>query len=196
MKNKKGYKPKRAKAPLPEGAKTAIRWAVYFMLALICFAFSTQGTSGTAKALVLFPLAFAVATFEGEVPSAITGTVAGLLIDISADKLLGFTAFFMCIGCGLASAFFRQFLRKNIINYLIIVFLFTAGYLYVDYYLFYKIWDREGIESVLKAVLLPSWLKTLLWSPVVFAGVWLIDKITGPFKQLVIEEQAEGVDRI
>lgn len=196
MRNKSVYRPKRAKKPLPEGVKTAIRWVIYAVLAFVCFAFSTQGASGTPKALVLFPLAFAIAVFEGEVPSAIMGTVAGLLIDISADKLLGFTAFFMCVGCGLASAFFRQFLRKNIINYLIIVVALTAAYLYIDYYLFYRIWGYEGIENVLKAVLLPSWFKTLLWSPVVFFGVWLIDKLTGPFRQLVIEEQAEGVDRI
>ena len=77
-----------------------------------------------------------------------------------------------------------------------IVVALTAAYLYIDYYLFYRIWGYEGIENVLKAVLLPSWFKTLLWSPVVFFGVWLIDKLTGPFRQLVIEEQAEGVDRI
>ncbi|MBQ8623246.1 MAG: rod shape-determining protein MreD [Oscillospiraceae bacterium] len=186
----------RAKKPLPEGVKIAIRWVIYVFCAFLCFAFSTQGASGTPKAIVLFPLAIAIAVFEGEVPAAVTGTVAGLLIDISADKLLGFTAFVMCISCGLVSALFRQFLRKNIINYLVTVVLITAVYLYVDYYLFYRIWDYEGIESVLKAVLLPSWLKTVLWSPVVFGGVWLVDKLTGPFRQLVIEEQAEGVDRI
>lgn len=196
MRNRAVYRPKKTKKPMPEGLKIAIKWVVYFVFALILFAFSTQGESATPKAIVLLPLAFSIAVFEDEVPAAVTGAVSGLLIDISLDKLLGFTAFFLCISCGLISAFFRQFLRKNIINYLIIVFVLTALFLYVDYYLFYRIWGYEGFESVLKAILIPSWLKTLLWSPAVFGGVWLLDKLSGASRRLVIEEQDKNIDRI
>ncbi len=196
MRSKSVYRPKKIKRPMPVGLKIAIKWVVYFITALILFALSTQGSSTTAKAIVLFPLAFSIAVFEDEVPAAVTGAFAGLLIDISLDKLLGFTAFFLCISCGLISAFFRQFLRKNIINYLIIILVLTALFLYVDYYLFYRIWGYEGFENVLKAILIPSWLKTLLWSPVVFFGVWLLDKLTGASRRLVIEEQDKNIDRI
>ncbi len=196
MRNKKGYHPKKQKRSLPEGVKTAFRWVTYVIAMLLLFAFSTQGNSETPKALILFPLAFAIAVFEGEVPSALTGTVCGLLIDISTDKLLGFTAFFLCVFCGLMSALFRRLLRKNILSYLAITVVLTGAYLYVDYYLFYKIWGEVGHDSVLKAMLLPSWLKTVLWSPVVFFVVWLFDRITGPERRLVIESADKNIDRI
>lgn len=196
MKNRNVYRPKKIKKPVPEGVKTAFRWIVYTIIAFLLFAFSTQGDSSVPKAIVLFPLAFAIAVFESEVPSAVTGTVCGLLIDISTDKLLGFTAFYMCVLCGLMSALFRQFLRKNIISYIAITAALTGIYLYVDYYLFYKIWGEIGYETVLKTVLLPSWLKTVLWSPLVFFAVWLFDRITGPERRLVIEATDKNIDRI
>lgn len=196
MRNKSVYRPKKIKKPMPEGVKIAIKWVVYCVFAFLFFAFSTQGTSGTSRAIILFPLAFAIAVFESEVPAAVTGAITGLLIDISLDKLLGFTAFFLCIACGLISAFFRQFLRKNIINYLVILIVLSALFLYIDYYLFYRIWGYEGFERVLKAVLVPSWLKTLLWSPAVFGGVWLTDRLSGASRRLIIEEQDKNIDRV
>ncbi len=196
MRNKNVYRPKKIKKPVPEGVKTAFRWLIYALAAFLLFAFSTQGDSETPKAIVLFPLAFAIAVFESEVPCAITGTVCGLLIDISTDKLLGFTAFFMCVFCGLISALFRQFLRKNIISYIGITAVLTGVYLYIDYYLFYKIWGEAGYQTVLRAMLLPSWIKTVLWSPAVFLAVWLFDRMTGPERRLVIEAADKNIDRI
>lgn len=196
MRNKRAYRPKKERTPLPEGFKTAIKWLIYLLGALLLFSFSTQGSSSVPRAIALFPLAISIAVFEDEVPSCIAGVFIGLLIDISLDKLLGFTAFFLCICCGLISAFFRQFLRKNIINYIIIITVLTAIFLYADYYLFYRIWGYDGFKNVLKTILVPSWLKTLFWSPIVFGAIKLIDIVTGVSRKLVIEEHGKNIDRI
>ena len=110
------------------------------------------------------------------------GGFAGLLIDVSQGQLIGFTALYLCLCCGLVSALFRQFLRKNFINYAAAVIACTFAYLYIHYFFYYRIWEYEGYGLALSERLLPSALKTLLWAPVWFVYVWLITKLAGKKK--------------
>lgn len=192
------YRPnkKRKEAVLPDNLKTFLRWTVYVVAGLFLFSMSTQNAQGSSTALLLCPLVLAISVFEQEVPSCAMGALAGLLIDVSADKLMGFTAFFLCLGCGLVSALFRQFLRKNVVNYFVLTVLLTGIYLYIDYYFFYRIWGYTGFENVFKEILLPSWLKTVIASPIIFLLVYVFDRISGPEQKLVIESQDKNIDRI
>lgn len=182
--------------PLPLPLKTAIKWAVFIITAAIAFAFSTAGGSSHSKALALLPLALSISVFSEEIPSAAMGGFAGLLIDISQGQLIGFTALYLCLCCGLVSALFRQFLRKNFINYAAAVIVCVFAYLYIQYFFYYRIWEYEGYGLVLKSRLLPSALKTLIWAPVWFVYVWLITKLSGKKKTLEIEEADEKIDRV
>ena len=181
--------------PLPLPLKTVIKWAVFIITAAIAFAFSTAGGSSHSKALALLPLALSISVFSEEIPSAAMGGFAGLLIDISQGQLIGFTALYLCLCCGLVSALFRQFLRKNFINYAAAVIVCVFAYLYIQYFFYYRIWEYEGYGLVLKSRLLPSALKTLIWAPVWFVYVWLITKLSGKKKTLEIEEADEKIDR-
>lgn len=182
--------------PLPLPLKTAIKWAVFIITAAIVFAFSTAGASSHSRALALLPLAISISVFSEEIPSAVMGGFSGLLIDVSQGQLIGFTALYLCLCCGLISALFRQFLRKNFINYAIAVIICVFIYLYIHYFFYYRIWEYEGYGLVLKSRLLPSALKTLIWSPVWFVYVWLLTKLSGKKKTLEIEEADEKIDRV
>lgn len=182
--------------PLPLPLKTAIKWAVFIITAAIVFAFSTAGASSHSRALALLPLAISISVFSEEIPSAVMGGFSGLLIDVSQGQLIGFTALYLCLCCGLISALFRQFLRKNFINYAVAVIICVFVYLYINYFFYYRIWEYEGYGLVLKSRLLPSALKTLIWSPVWFVYVWLLTKLSGKKKTLEIEEADEKIDRV
>lgn len=182
--------------PLPLPLKTAIKWAVFIITAAIVFAFSTAGASSHSRALALLPLAISISVFSEEIPSAVMGGFSGLLIDVSQGQLIGFTALYLCLCCGLISALFRQFLRKNFINYAVAVIICVFVYLYINYFFYYRIWEYEGYGLVLKSRLLPSALKTLIWSPVWFVYVWLLTKLSGKKKTLEIEEEDEKIDRV
>ncbi len=190
MKNKRARR-----KPLPYGLKTTLKWLSYLALGLGLFLFSTSGSPSGSKAVLLLPFALAVAVYEDEIPSAAAGAFFGLLVDISLDKLLGFTALYLCIICGVVSALFRQFLRKNILNYLICMVIAGGIYLYLDYYFFYAIWQEEGYKLAFEKMLLPSAIKTLLISPLIFAAEYLLTKLFGITRRLVIEEQNGMVDR-
>ena len=177
------------------GAKIAIKWFVFVFFAVFMHASSTSGSAGP-KALLLFPLAAAVAVFETEIPSAVFGSAAGLLLDVALGKLPGFTALWLCICCAGMSALFGSLLRRNIVNYLW-SFVLTGGiYLYTDYYFYYKIWAYEGYELVLRHRLIPSALKTLAWSLPVFGAVYLTERLCGSSRKMKLEEQDKNIDRV
>lgn len=186
--NKSRYK------PLPEGLKIALKWICYCLLGVFAFLGATSG--GSSKALLMIPLAVSVAIFEGEIPSAAMGVFMGLLCDISADKLLGFTAFYLCVVAGGISALFRQLMRKNIFNFAWIYLLAGGIYLYLDYYFFYEIWQREGYESVVSSVIIPSAIKTYFFGFVMFIIVYLLWRVFGPTRRLNIEEHSVMIDRL
>lgn len=183
------------KPVLKPGVKIAIKWAIFVMLAVFCYTSSTAG-SGKPAGLLLFPLSVAVAMYEEEIPSAVFGSCAGLLLDVSLGKLPGFTALWLCLCCAGVAALFAQLLRKNIINYLLMFVAVGGFYLLIDYYFYYKIWAYEGYELVLKARLIPSAVKTLLWALPVYAMIYLIERFSGISRKLDLEEQDENIERV
>lgn len=177
------------------GIKTALKWLCFIILMIFFYSSSTSG-NGKPAGLLLFPLSVSVAVYESEIPSAIFGSCAGLLLDVSLGKLPGFTALWLCICCSGLSALFSLLLRKNIVNFLLTFSATGALYLWIDYYFYYKIWAYEGYELILRRVLMPSAVKTLLWALPVYALVYLIERLSGVFKKLELEEQDKNIERI
>ena len=176
-------------------AKTALKWVIFIIIAIFGYTSSTSGNGGSSG-LVLFPLAIAVSVYESEIPSALFGSFAGLLLDVSLGKLPGFTALWLCLCCSGFSALFSMLMRKNIVNY-ILAFLVGGGiYLGIDYYFYYRIWAYEGYELIFRKILLPSALKTLAWAIPVFAAIYIIERLSGVFRKLELEEQDKNIERI
>ena len=187
---------KRRLPKLSEKVKNVLKWAFYAFFALILFSLSTSGNPEASKGLVLIPFALAIACFNSEMTSAIVGGVFGMLVDISCDKVLGFTALYLCLLCGICTAMFRQLLRKNFLNYLIAVVLCCGIYLYLDYAFFYQIWGFSGYETVLSEKLLPSCLKTVAWSPLTFIIVFVSELLSKNKRELSLEGDNANIDRI
>ncbi len=175
--------------------KIALKWIFFSVSAVFMFTASTSGGRGP-KALLLFPMTAAVAVFESEIPSAVYGSLCGLLLDVSLGKLPGFTALWLCLVCAGASALFGQLLRKNFVNYLWVFALAGSVYLYIDYYLYYKIWAYEGYRLALTERLIPSAFKTLLWAVPVYLAVYAAERLSGISRKLDLEERDKNIDRV
>ncbi|MCD8107806.1 MAG: hypothetical protein LUE20_07575 [Oscillospiraceae bacterium] len=176
--------------------RIVLKWIFYSLTLIFFYCQMVSGDGSSAKALMLIPFSTAIACYEGEVPSAIIGAVSGILIDMATGQLLGFTGLYLCLFCGIISGMFRQFLRKNIINYFALTLATCLIYLYIDYYFFYVIWDYEGYEVVLKYRLIPSHLKTILLSPLCYLACLAIGKLSTVKRKLELEEKSEMVDRV
>lgn len=181
---------------LPQPLKAALKWAFYILFSLILFCFTTSGNAHRSSGLPLLPFCIAVAVFSGELAAAAAGGFCGILIDIAQGQLIGFCGLFLCLFCGLCSALFRQFLRKNLLNYMIALITAAAVYLYLDYFFYYRIWEFEGYQTILTMRLIPSTLKTILISPIMFAAVWLAERISAAKRTLEIEGEDERIDRV
>lgn len=178
------------------GVRTAAKWLFFAALAVFFFTSSTAGNGGKAQTLLLFPAAMAVAVFESEIPAAIFGSCAGLLLDVSLDKLPGFTALWLCLCCAGMSALFGSFLRRNILNYIWTSAIVLLAFLYIDYYFYYKIWSFEGYELVLSRRLIPSAVKTFFSGLPVYCIVYIAERLSGIPRKLDLEEQNENIERI
>ncbi len=181
---------------LSPAARAVIKWAFYALLALFLYAASTSGPPQSSRALLLLPLGCALALYSGEIHSAAAGLVIGVLIDMSLGQLIGFTSFYLCFAFGIGSALFRQFFRKNIINFLIYTLALCMAYYYLVYFFYYRIWDFEGYEEIIRLRLLPSFIKTMLISPLIFLAVRLAERLSRGHKTLDIEQQDEKIDRV
>ncbi len=181
---------------LSQNFRIVLKWIFYSLTLIFFYCQMVSGDGSSAKALMLIPFSTAIACYEGEVPSAIIGAISGILIDMATGQLLGFTGLYLCLFCGIISGMFRQFLRKNIINYFALTLATCLVYLYIDYYFFYVIWDYEGYEVVLKYRLIPSHLKTIILSPLCYLVCLAAEKLSTVKRKLELEEKSEMVDRV
>ncbi|MCD7785544.1 MAG: hypothetical protein LUH18_08250 [Oscillospiraceae bacterium] len=187
-------KPKRE--GLSQNVRTVLKWLFYVLTMIFFYCVMVSGSGNGSKALMLIPFATAIACYEGEIPAAVIGAISGILIDMATGQLLGFTGLYLCLFCGIISGMFRQFLRKNIINYFALTVATCLIYLYIDYYFFYVIWDYEGYQEVLKARLIPSHLKTIVFSPLCYLTCLIAERLSTVKRKLELEEKSEMVDRV
>lgn len=181
---------------LSQNIRTVLKWVFYVLMLIFFYCVMVSGSGNGAKALMLIPFSTAIACYEGEIPSAVIGAISGILIDMATGQLIGFTGVYLCLFCGIISGMFRQFLRKNIVNYFALTVATCLVYLYVDYYFFYVIWDYEGYREVLKARLIPSHLKTIVFSPLCYLMCLAAEKLSTVKRKLELEEKSEMVDRV
>ena len=87
--------------------------------------------------------------FEDVLPSAMFGMAAGFLWDISSDKLFGFNALILMLGCMLISLLCIYYLHTKVLNSLLFctVVLLVQGFL--DYIFYYAVWSFDNAWLVL-----------------------------------------------
>ena len=155
-----------------------LKWALYSVLLLLFYVLQT--TPGLfqifgAKPVLILALAVCVSMYEGVMASAMFSMAAGLLWDISSDKLFGFNGLiFLC--CGLMiSLLCIYYLRTKLWNSLLFcgVTLVVQGLL--DYVFYYAIWNLENTHLILLRVILSNAAYTLAVTPLVFLLVRLIE---------------------
>ncbi len=156
----------------PSVALQVVQWVLFFVLIAICYFIETSGSE--RKPLLLIPVALCIASHTEEISAMLTGMFCGLLLDSACGKLPGFNAMILVISCVLVSLLYRYFLRQKLMNMLILTAgcTFLEGYL--NYLLYYALWDYEEVELIWEKILFPSCLMTII-STVIF--YFLVKKI-------------------
>ncbi|MDE7122289.1 MAG: rod shape-determining protein MreD [Oscillospiraceae bacterium] len=149
-----------------------IQWVLFAGLILLCYLFETSGSYH--KPLVLIPVALCIASHTGEIPAMMVGAVCGLLLDLACGKLPGCNAIILVISCVMVSLLYRYLLKQKLWNMLFLITICVALQAGVDYVFYYAIWNDPDVELILKNIMIPCGMMTII-SGIVF--YFIIKKI-------------------
>lgn len=166
------------KNPVPRLAGRYLKWTAYGLLILLFSILQSTPrllpTPWGASLLLMIPLTVCISMFAGPVGGAAAGVAAGLLWDLYADRLLGFSALLLLfIGCA-CGLLVRLLIRNNLLSALLL----TSGALLfqglADWFFNYLLLGLEDPLFVLVRLTLPDLGYTLVISPLVYGLVYLI----------------------
>ncbi len=173
-------KKRHARLPLdPRVRAVLVYGAMVFLFALWQAAPHGFPVIGGGRPLLLLPLTVSVAMFTGPAGGAAVGTAAGLLWDLTSERLFGAGALlFLLIGCtvGLLA---RLLLRNNWLSALLLHTGSTVLALLLDWIFFCLLPGRAGAVWLLCHTMLPCALYTLvlalpIYGLVRLAAHWLL----------------------
>ena len=146
-------------------------FAKYFFYSLVLVIFyAMQTTDGVfsfygVRPLWVVPMAVAVAMCENVLPAAVFGAVSGLLCDLGSQALFGFNGLVMLCGCT-AIALLSLFLVKvNWKSALLLGGGLAALRALLEFFFFYLIWGYEDIQLIFVHRVFPSFVYTVLLTP-------------------------------
>lgn len=159
--------------------KVLLKWFLFALLLLLFYALQT--TPGFlqiawSKPVWVVSLAVCVSMYEGVMGSAFFAMAAGLLWDISSDKLFGFNGLIL-LGCGLfISLLCIYYLHTKMLNSLLFcsVAMLLQGLL--DYLFYYAIWGYPNAWMILVQHILPTVAYTVLVTPLLFLLVRFLEE--------------------
>lgn len=143
-----------------------IKWTLYYLILVLLLALQTTPSFlsiAGIKPVLLVPFVVSVCMFEEIVPSAVFSMVAGLLWDVTSQKLLGFNALILlCLGM-FVSMICIHYLHTKLINAAAFcaVVMLVQGLL--DYLFHFGVWGVEGASNVLLWNILPTAGYTLIF---------------------------------
>lgn len=173
--------------------KTFFRWLLYYVVIYSGFIFMTSGTF--LKPVILVPIALYIAVNNNIYASAVTGTVCGLLIDISCGKLFGYNAILLTVFCVLVSLLFEFYLRDKFVSFIFVSAVVSYIQCLLDYKFYYQIWKYEDTEIIFREYTLKIWAYTVISSFFICILIRIINHFLMPKTHLTIEETIQAGER-
>lgn len=148
-----------------EKFKPYLKWAIYYIALIVLYAFQTTPhlfEIFSVKPVLIVSLAICISMFESVMPSAIFSMIAGLLWDMSSDKLMGFNGIIIMM-CGVfISLFCVYYLHTKLINSIVFCTIVMTLQGLLDYFLYYAIWNYSNTYIILVNEILPTILYTVI----------------------------------
>lgn len=178
-----------------EKRNAAVRWIIYMLILAVSYIYMTTTAFNFKAVLMVIPAAMCVAMFEEPFDSAICGCVAGLLLDTAQGTLVGLSGIILMWCCLIASLLFHFFMRRHIVN---IIMLNAAAILIqgiIHYFCYYAIWGYDTSGRIFIDEFLPVMLYTeIAVLPMYFAVRFLVKRF-GVIVESYIEEKSDDIVR-
>lgn len=156
------------------------RWACYALLLVLCYTLQTNRILfelGGIRPLWLPAACLVLSVWEDAFPSALYGMFAGLLWDLSSNRLAGFFAGFLLVCCFACSSITQLLLRRTLFNTCAL----SLGCLLVvtglDYLFSYVLFSLPQRGTYYLGTLIPTVVYTVLICAVLYPLYRLIFRI-------------------
>lgn len=147
------------------------KWAIYFLLLLLIYTLQTTPNLFMIfgiKPILILPLVVCVGMYEGILSSGVFAIFAGLLWDISSDKLFGFNAVILLCCSVFISLLCVYYLRTKLINAVLFCLIVALLQGLLDFVFYYALWNYQSVHLILLNRILPSIFYTVLLSPLFY----------------------------
>ena len=170
-----------------EKLQPLLKWGIFSLLLLLFYSLQTTPglfQIGWVKPVLIVSLIVCVSMYEGAMASAMFSMAAGLLWDISSDKLFGFNGLILLI-CGLfISLLCIYYLHTKLLNSLLFCTAVVLVQGLLDYFFYYAVWNSDGAVIALVRNILPTAAYTIAVTPLVFLLVHLIERRLSPVERV------------
>lgn len=178
-----------------EKRNTFFRWLIYYLIMLIEYIFMTTVNLSSPLPLLLLSTSICISVFEDPFDSAMTGCVAGLLLDAAEGTLVGMNGIILMWCCLMSSLLFYFILRKHILNVLAIsaaAVIVQTGFRYLFYY---AIWEYDRTGKIFVKEFVPVIILTIVTTVFIFPIIRLLSRRLGKIKENYIEEKSDDIVR-
>lgn len=154
-----------------ENFRPVVKWFLYSLLLLLCYILQTiPGLFEIfgIKPVLIAGAAFCVSMYEGPMVSAVYSMTAGLLWDISSDKLFGFNGIIFLIFGLFISLICIYYLHTKLLNSLMFCGAAMISQGFLDYLFYYSVWNYDNVSIMLVRHILPTIAYTLAVIPVFY----------------------------
>lgn len=158
----------------------AARWLCYILLLAFCYALQTNRVLfelGGIRPLWLPAACLVLSMWEDAFPSALYGMFAGLLWDLSSNRLAGFFAGFLLICCFVCSSITQLLLRRTVFN----TCMLSLGCLFIitglDFLFSYVLFSLPQSSSYYVGTLIPTIVYTVIICAALYSLCGLIWRI-------------------
>lgn len=169
-----------------------LRWLCYALVLLFLYSLMRSGAFSTWQPILIIPLSIAVAMYETEFSGAIFGAIAGLLLDLAAGNLFGFSAISLMPCCLLAGLLCMNLVKINFLNHLFFTSVTCAIMCAMDYFFNYLIWSRSNGNIAFFKYILPSYISAIILSPALYFLVKLIAVKLGKKEVFELNDSGES----
>lgn len=152
-----------------------IRWLIFSVIIWLAFIFMTTGSF--LKPNILIPLALCISMDEDALVGAVVGFICGFLSDLAMGNLTGTGSLILILGCAGTSLLFTRLLRQSLLNFSILIAVYSALHFLFEYFFTYMIWDYDKEQILLLNFILPEFLMTVVSMIAVYPVIRKIRKM-------------------
>ena len=159
-------------------------YIIYGLLALVVLLLQTAPrffpAIGHARPVPVIVFVVCAALFEGVRVGVVVGVLAGLLWDLYAFRLFGFSALLL-LAIGLTVGLLVEWLlRANFLSAMLLCSGAVLVHALLEWFFCYVIFQKEQVLAILWQVYLPNCLYTVLLSPLMY---WCMRWIAGVLRR-------------